>query len=498
MILSIDVTFTAGNYHGSEWPPAPTRLFQALVAASHRGAHGLIHAEVRDRALEWLEELAAPQIAASAGRAQREHLIHYVPNNDDGETSDLLNHVRAAKSLRVYPLPANCVVTYRWSFEPVEDARKHADVVAAMASLVTQLGRTVDLVYARGEVLDEQSEKNDDTREILEPREIEGGAWLSPKAGFLALCKRRYPRSVSEEPPDLTNSRQVNYGEPSIERGEVPQALFELRRPEGGLLPFDARQLREPSGMTRHAFQLWLNHTPRMEKHYGSERIARVLFGHRQSGNAAPSQGGHIAVVPLPSMNAGFTADGRMRRVLLLGHGLHDEGDKSLFADLTRGLDGMTLEDERTDKLSNDSEQEPAPQTRGYLRRVPTREADQALVHWKGIDDSGARVWRTVTPIILTGHMREGRTPEKCLARALSQQGIAPEAIESVATFSGPIVPKAVTAREYRVRGYLSNTRRLHAEIIFRKPTSGPLVVGRGRFAGFGLMIPWATESSLR
>jgi CRISPR-associated protein Csb2 len=41
------------------------------------------------------------------------------------------------------------------------------------------------------------------------------------------------------------------------------------------------------------------------------------------------------------------------------------------------------------------------------------------------------------------------------------------------------------------VRGYLSSTRRFHSEILFRHPVQGPLVVGRGRFAGFGLMMPW-------
>ena len=43
-------------------------------------------------------------------------------------------------------------MTYRWEFAPSEDSERHADVVSAMASLSSYLGRTVDLVYARGEV----------------------------------------------------------------------------------------------------------------------------------------------------------------------------------------------------------------------------------------------------------------------------------------------------------------------------------------------------------
>ena len=55
MILEMEATLTIGRFHGAEWPPAPARLFQALVAASHHGAHGLIPQAVRDEALRWLE-----------------------------------------------------------------------------------------------------------------------------------------------------------------------------------------------------------------------------------------------------------------------------------------------------------------------------------------------------------------------------------------------------------------------------------------------------------
>jgi len=58
MILQLEVTFTAGHFYGDEWPPAPARLFQALVATSHQGAYGLIHQPKRDE--------AAPLVGAAA------------------------------------------------------------------------------------------------------------------------------------------------------------------------------------------------------------------------------------------------------------------------------------------------------------------------------------------------------------------------------------------------------------------------------------------------
>jgi CRISPR-associated protein Csb2 len=177
-------------------------------------------------------------------------------------------------------------------------------------------------------------------------------------------------------------------------------------------------------------------------------------------------------------MNADFTADGDMRRVLVLGWGINDDEDRALFGDLSRGIDGIELMDRG--------------RTVGFIREAQPDIRRRTLAIWSTLAGQPAKVWRTVSPIILTGHSRRGRALEVCLARALTQQGISPDTIESVATFSGPLVPKCPAAREFRVADYLSTTRRIHAEIIFRKAITGPLVVGRGRFAGFGILLPSA------
>ncbi len=478
MHLDIHVTFTAGHFHGGEWPPSPARLFQALVAATHRGAHGLLHSDVRDRALEWLESCPPPTIFATATEPARELITGYVPNNDDGESKDFRDHVKTAKSLRLHPLPSECRVTYRWEFAAEGDSAHHADVVSAMASLVTYLGRTVDLVYARGDVHAQPHVDDLGERRLWQPREVPGGEWLAPSTGFLDWCKRRFPRSVSDVPPDFTNSRQVKYSDAHASSDEVPNALFELFRPDGSLMRFDPRHLREAAGMMRYVFSRWLEANPRMQKHYGEDRVARLLLGHRRADRDGPSQGGHFGIVPLASMNADFTADGDIRRVLVLGWGINNEEDRELFGDLTRGIDGKELMDHG--------------RSVGFLRVARPDTQRRTLAFWSTLAGQPAKTWRTVSAIILTGHPRRGRSLEVCLARALTQQGISLESIESVAAFSGPLVPKCPAAREFRVADYLSTTRRIHAEIIFRKPITGPLVVGRGRFAGFGIMLPSA------
>lgn len=473
MILEIEVTFTAGHFHGEEWPPAPARLFQALVAASHHGAHGLIHQAVRDEALRWLEQQAPPTILAAGAVQQREHLINYVPNNDDKLGADA--HVRTDKSIAAWFHGQTGAVAYRWQLGADANAPKQADVIAAMASLITYLGRTVDLAYARGRLLDAEPSEPPAKRQRWEPHEREGGRWLSPATGFLKLLNRRYPRSVSAEPPDFTNTRQVSYEVEDTLRFDAPVAVFEMLRMDGRKLAFDLRDLRQPAGMVRHAMIRWAERTPGIRQHFAADHLARFLQGHQSATGKARSEGGHFAVVPLPSVNPpAFTADGWLRRVAVIGYGVAAPVDRELFEEATRGLHGALLEDNG--------------QACGELRLLTPREQQRVLAPLAG----PATRWRSLTPVVLTGFTRKGRGAEVCLARGLVQQGFRAEDIASVAAFTGPVVPTAQPARAYRVQGYLDATPRHHAEIIFRRPVAGPLVLGRGRFAGFGLMIPFA------
>jgi len=446
-----------------------------MVAATHRGAYGLINQQARDAALCWLESLDAPIILATRAERNREGLTNYVPNNVDWLLSRPED--RTAKSMAAHVPAGNQSIVYHWNFVDDADAVRHADVVTAMSALITYLGRTVDHVYARGTVQRDGEKRTQDGRMLYTPRIQVSGRWLVPAPGFLDLCKRRYPHSVSEEPPDFTNSRQVEYETQTTLRDNAPTAVFTMWRADGQMLAFDPRNLRQPVGMFRHAMKQWADENPAMQAHYGADRLARLLFGHRSASAKEPSEGGHFGIVPLPSMNAAFTADGWLRRLLLIGYGCREQADRDLFEEITRGLNGASLKDNG--------------RATARLQVLGSQAGQQILSPWMSSPNAPGKVWRSVTPIILTGLTRKGRTAEDCLLRAMMQQGFNEADIASVATFTGPIVPKSQAARAYRLQGYLSTTQRTHAEIIFRRPISGPLVIGRGHFAGFGLMIPW-------
>lgn len=81
--LVLEARFHTGLYRGSEWPPSPFRLLQAIVAGNR---------SIEAPGLTWLEQQAAPDIFAPEEVPESRYTI-YVPNNTDrrkpkGQTTD--------------------------------------------------------------------------------------------------------------------------------------------------------------------------------------------------------------------------------------------------------------------------------------------------------------------------------------------------------------------------------------------------------------------------
>jgi CRISPR-associated protein Csb2 len=488
MQLKLTVTFATGRYHGRagdeelEFPPSPSRLFQALIAGSHCGAYGVIHADKRDQALRWLESLEPPVIEAPARREAGRGITNYVPNNDNQiplAHATNSGHVRTAKPLLAMAFPAGNQMLYRWRFEGVREAIENAAVICSMARLVTHLGQHQDTVYVRGEVAAAATASGQ--AGVRLPIEKSDGAWSSPKAGALDAYRQRYQVWLNGDSKDdvPVPARWVDYRSPGTISFDAPMALFELWRPDGERLKwFDPRDLRQPAAMVRHAMIEWLDARPAFRDHYGAELTSRLIAGHdadRQRG--VQFNGAHIACVPIPTMREDGVADGLIRRVLLIGFGCEEKVAAELFESVANGINGADLKD-RSAKV-------------GYLKRASLSDSVLRLFTGKAY-----RVWRTATPIVLTGLMRRGRGAEALIARALKQAGVSENDIESIAAFGGPVVPKTVHALDYRIEknSYLAQTPRYHAEVIFKRPVVGPLVVGRGRHSGFGLMMPYRKQ----
>ncbi|MFN7926875.1 MAG: type I-U CRISPR-associated protein Csb2 [Blastocatellia bacterium] len=479
MQLQIKLTFATRRYHGRksedelEFPPAPARLFQALIAGSHCGAYGIVQTAARDRALHWLEALEPPAIIAPAACLTGNGITNYVPNNDNGSKDNPLEHVRTAKGFVANVFALEHALIYRWQFAATPEAEENAATICAVTQLITHLGQHQDVVFASGAVSDDDALPED----ALLPAEQLDGEWASPKPGALAAYRERYQAWLRGENKDNVTVplRRTHYRPLNTISVDAPLALFEMWRDEDERLRFDLRDLRQPAGMVRHAMIEWSLAHPKFVQHYGQALAERLIAGHEAD---RQHDGAHIACIPLPSLHAEGKADGWLRRVLLIGYGCDDRAAQELFASVTDGINGAALIDQG--------------KSIGFLKKAAL--TDGVLHQFIG---KGQRVWRTVTPIILTGLMRRGRGAEVLLARALKQAGVPEDAIESVAAFSGPIVPKTFHALDYEIDrdSYLAQTPRYHAEVIFKRPVEGALVIGRGRHCGFGLLMPCLNDA---
>jgi CRISPR-associated protein Csb2 len=213
----------------------------------------------------------------------------------------------------------------------------------------------------------------------------------------------------------------------------------------------------------------------RFKTHYGEDLLSRKVYGHEpkaEGEQSKPVNHSHLAFIPIPNLYPPHP-DGRVRRVLLAGFGFESETERELFDDIARNLNGAQIKDNG----------EPVAR----LMQVEEYKENKFFKQFYG---QSSRLWRSVTPIVLSGFNRRGRRPEQLLYRVLNQIEIENDAIKSVAIYRSPIIPKTFRPMDYHLSGYLNENPRYHAEIIFKRPVSGCLVIGRGRHAGFGLMIP--------
>jgi CRISPR-associated protein Csb2 len=479
MHLILNVTFPFGRFHGGEFPPSPARLFQALIAGSHRGVYIQQNAEARDRALEWLENIAPPIIETCQAEMFGAGATNYVPNNDNS-----FAHNRTAKSMQAFVLREDSVLRYVWQFPDSEQSKANAKVVCAMARLATHLGHGRDAVFVSGEVLEDgyaTAKASIRERVVFQPKEQKGGDWTVPRAGALAAYKKRYEEFLKTGNSHTVNVplRQVKYVPDNTIDLSCPYALFEMRELLDGdrFFSFDGRDLRPPAAMVRHSIVEFFDSGKggRFKKHYGEDLISRKVYGYEPKAEGEqnkPVNHSHLAFIPIPNLYPPHP-DGRVRRVLLAGFGFESETESEMFDDIARNLNGAEIKDNG----------EPVAR----LMQVEEYTENKFFNQFYG---QSSRLWRSVTPIILSGFNRRGRKPEQLLYRALSQIKIENDAIESVAIYRSPIVPKTFRPMDYHLSGYLSENPRYHAEIIFKRPVSGCLVIGRGRHAGFGLMMP--------
>lgn len=523
--LLLTVRFHDERYHGvPDWPPSPARLFQALVAAAARGASLSPDAKT---ALEWLETLEAPVIAAPHAR-RGEGFNNFVPNNDlDAVGGDVrrIGGIRAAKRIHPWLFDSETPLLYAWKFEESGDASARAKEICEIALDLFQLGRGVDMAWASGEILANEalSERLAGYPGVVQqPSKGVGGMALAcPQRGSLASLIDRHKRTserfenltapapTKKEPnktkaagqlfkqPPKARFRQVGYDCPPV------YLLFDLQGADARWSQAKIAALTER--IRDHAAQRLAAALP--DK---TGCIDKVIIGRNAT---ETDKAARIRIIPLPSIRHAqadhairrVQADHAIRRVLIE----IPPNCPLPVGDIEWAFSGLEIA-------------EIDASTGEVLVEGPTlaSASSRTMLGHYGVEAvAPSRFWRTVTPAALPAarwridpkrlreeancigerekkeakdgaeRAKEEGTAAGAVLQALRQAGITAP-VASIRVQREPLNAKGERAETFAPGTRFPKERLWHAEIAFGEGVSGPLVIGDGRYLGLGLMRP--------
>lgn len=541
MSLVVEVELLAGRYTATqyddrlqpEWPPHPARLFHALVAT---------WAEAEDpdpaerAALTWLEALDPPTLTSSDA-IERTVLTHYVPVNDAATVRDLsklyqqleaaiaaVDELKAApgkerqraertlarlrakavtdsaggaaraasapvsglqllpdlrgRQPRTYPTvrPDDPRVFFTWEAE----GGRHREALDRLLRRVVRLGHSSTPVACRL-AADEPAPTH-----VPDPDGVD--LLRVPAAGLLDTLEQQYAFHQGVEPRVLP-TRTTRYSPARPAMVPLPEPLlagewFVLARRDGVSLPVH-RALAVTVGV-RGALQ-----------RHGDQPVPEVISGHRPGApgeRTAATDRPHLAIVPLPFVGHQH-ADGAIFGVaLVLPTGIDSrERDQVL-----RALSGWRDED-RT-----------FPLRLGRLGSMRLELADELESRQSLLRSSWCRPskeWATVTPVALDRFPRHLTHQDP--ARREAAEAAVEATIRAACVYAGFPEPATVAAGTapfvvgvpplrafptYRSASGTVTRRCLHVALRFATPVRGPVLIGAGRYLGYGLCRPLREE----
>lgn len=464
-MFAIRVNFLTGRVYSSrledgdnkqepEWPPHPSRLFSALVAAwGDRGCD-----EWERRAIEWIETLGAPEIHYSEFSIRRLVTV-FVPVNDrQGE--DVISWRRSPKS-RTMPSAslAEPSVTYVWplaSVPPPELAAPLAELLAAASSL----GQSCSLVAA------EQAETTPRYSQVLRPDANGTERLRVPYPGRLAELVRRYER-FRREPVKVHRpgaGKTVLYSRVgAVDGAAVHYGIFAemhiLRRVGGERMPLTGALL-----VTQALRGAVMQHAPQPCPEY--------LSGHRSSPEEPQrSERPHVAFVPVAFVGSAHATGQILGAAVLLPRSLSREERRVCLRTL-RGVRKLAM------GRAGAWELEPVTGETALFNLRPET--------WT----RASRGWASVTPYVFDRYPKDpsGEEAEEIVRESCLRAGLpAPVKIGL-----GPVSPLAGTPHAAQfppAPARPGKPRRYHTHVLlrFEEPVAGPVALGAGRYYGYGL-----------
>ena len=471
MRLVLEIEFLTGVYRAAhspasntpDWPPQPDRVFSGLVAAwAARGEQS-----IERLALEWLEARSAPAIHAGDHTVRTAPDV-FVPPNDQRETKTEQVYLKVMPGWRTrqprrFPVAHldDPVMAMVWASDPEPKLLAALD---ALARDVGYIGHSASLVRCRFL-----------SRSSPAPKHVAAPAARQVYPGRFAELRRAY-RLKPARPVILPGAVVL----PQPAAPAPAQADWLVLEAIGGSVP-DIRAAALVARTLRR----------RLMGGYRSigmaNEIPEAVSGHTPDGS--PTRASHLAIAPLAF--AGYPhADGRVFGFALIPSAQMVLGD----------VPGLRAAFEKV-----------APYDPGAERRVlelrcvpnqplqlsPAGESSKRSL-MPGPYQRPARVWASVTPVVLDRHLKgydEGKIRE-LIADSCANVGLPrpdPDriqvgkhsAIEGVP--SAWPRPGAPPWTRWHVPQALSSRLLTHVAIDFGCEVAGPVMLGAGRYMGLGL-----------
>jgi CRISPR-associated protein Csb2 len=515
------------NREKPEWPPHPARVFMALAAAHFETDDSPENKQAERAALEWLAALdppalALPEQAMPAYASPRESLTVYVPVNDATgiETLPAKRPRQPRMFTRVFV--GNDPIRFIWSTEG--DSPENLDALELLCRKVTRIGHSSSLVWVR-------LERNFTAASIThEPREdslenrlriTSGGALDRLKQAYNADNIQTYQEfegriSAAKSKKDTKATQQEISERFPMGRPASQRPLFSISRGYGALRPahsdvasspFDPNLLvLKEADDSPHSFglesTLLITQALRglIQKKCGTKPVPDWVSGHDGPDGPKLADGrGHIALIPLPFVqewrpNERQYADGHIMGVaIVIPHEVPARERAKVFAKM--------LFDEKT----NEPNLLPLKLGRAgefHVQRETSFSPKRNLqpMTWT----RASRRWASATPVVLDRIPKTDRLDRQAwneevagiICSSCTNQKL-PEPI-SVRIEKNPLFVGSLRARPGQggFPQFRPGTFQVHVAIDFDVEVQGPILLGAGRFFGYGLCRPMHGEAS--
>jgi CRISPR-associated protein Csb2 len=536
------------NKKRAEWPPHPDRVFMAMAAAWFETGQN----EQEKAALEWFEQLPAPEIAASDAETRKDlksqiPVTSYVPVNDaslskklpDSNDQGKLKEAGLAvlpefrpRQARKFPvaIPRHPEVHLIWKHNLPEE---HRDAIDRLCRNVISIGHSASFVQmwitessplptivpvsgvavqrlrvfgtGRLEYLKARCNKDNVVRyrdataavSTLEMNRKE--LYQERKAalkGLKGVEKKEVEKPFKQKLAAIDSSIAEYRATAASFGGDIPCSL----RPEPSLWQGygPAVKIDQPD-MPRSIFDENLVVLSLTGKHLSlhatlklteavrgalfsgrSEPIPEWISGHRPDG--APSRDPHLAILPLAFLGHEH-ADGRIMGVAFAIPRSVDKAEAgNCLGPWLRDKNGLPRSIRLFDRQWLECQME-----------IETRETPPWNLRAEAWTKA-SRSWASVTPVVLDRHFDGKDKWEKAaegVKTACERVGFPrPEDVmlHPVSRVKGS--PHSRGFPPIRRKSDGGRMHHCHAVILFSEPVIGPLIVGAGRFKGYGLCRP--------